>query len=133
MAGKPAARVQVRGAAEFRKAMKAAGADLKDLKEANKAAAEVVATDARSRAPFRTGALIKSIRSKATKTYGRVMAGSDLVPYAGPIHFGWPAHGISPNPFLYDAADDKTSEVVSKYNSAVEAIVRKVDRMTPDA
>ena len=131
MAGTPAARVQIKGAAEFRKAMKAAGDDLKDLSATHKDAAELVAADARSRAPFRTGTLIKSIRSKGTRTAGRVLAGSDVVPYAGVIHFGWPAHGISPNPFLYDAADDRTNDVIRLYEGRVDAMITKVERTTP--
>jgi hypothetical protein len=130
-AGKPAARVQVRGAAEFRKAMKGMGADLKDLTAANKEAAELVARDARQRVPIRSGKLVGSIRTKATKTRAEVLAGSNTIPYAGVIHFGWPAHGIAPQPFLYDAADDRTDDVVNLYNERIEAMVRKVERTTP--
>lgn len=131
MAGKPAARVQVKGAAEFRRAMKGMGADLSDLSKTHKDAAELVARDARSLAPFRSGHLVGSIRSKATRTRAVVLAGSDAIPYAGVIHFGWPAHGISPQPFLYDAADDRTNEVIDLYNARIEQMIRKVERTTP--
>lgn len=132
MAGKPAARVQVKGAKEFRAAMKAAQADLRDLTATNKAAAAVVAKEAINRAPILSGDLAGSIRAKGTRTTGRVLAGSNAIPYAGVIHFGWPAHGISPNPFLYEAADDRTDEVIDVYNARIEDIVKKIDRMTPD-
>lgn len=131
MAGKPAARVQVKGAAEFRRAMKGMGADLSDLSRTHKDAAELVARAARQKVPIRSGKLAASIRSKATRTRAVVLAGSDAIPYAGVIHFGWPAHGISPNPFLYDAADDRTDEVIDLYNTRIEEMVRKVERTTP--
>jgi hypothetical protein len=56
-AGKPAARVQVRGAAEFRKAMKGMGADLKDLTAANKEAAKTVLEAAKENSPALSGQL----------------------------------------------------------------------------
>ena len=104
-AGKPA--VRVKGAAEFRAAMKRMGADLSDLTAINRQAAETVAGTARDKAPRLTGALESSIRAGATRTRGTVKAGSRAIPYAGVIHFGWPAHNISPQPFIYDALDER--------------------------
>jgi hypothetical protein len=130
-AGKPAARVQVRGAAEFRKAMKGMGADLKDLTAANKEAAKTVLEAAKENSPVLSGQLRASGRAKATRTSGRVMFGGSTVPYAGVIHFGWPAHGISPNPFMYDAADDRADEVAGAYQAAIDKMIRKVERVTP--
>jgi hypothetical protein len=60
-----------------------------------------------------------------------VKAGGRLVPYAGPIHFGWPRHNIAPNPFIYDALDDRKAEVIDKYEAHIEALVEKVGRETP--
>lgn len=55
-----------------------------------------------------------------------------MVPYAGPIHFGWPARNIEAQPFLWEAADDESDRVVSVYEDEVSKIVRKIDLMTPD-
>ena len=128
-AGKPA--VQVRGAAEFRRAMKNIGADLKDLTAINRQAAETVAESARDKVPKLTGALGSSIRAGATRTRGTVKAGARAIPYARVIHFGWPAHNISPQPFIYDALDDRTQEVIERYEAHIEALVEKVGRETP--
>jgi hypothetical protein len=111
--------------------MKRMGADLSDLTKINKQAAETVLDTARSLTPTRTGRLRKSLRAGATRTRGTVSAGGGLVEYAGPIHFGWPARNIEPNPFIYDALDARKGEVVDKYEAHIEALVRKLDRETP--
>lgn len=131
MAGSKA-RVQVSGAREFRAAMKAMEADLSDLTSVNKAAAQPVLNEARQRVPILTGNLRDSHKLKATRTSARVMAGSGVVPYAGPIHFGWPSHNIEANPWLWESAADKETEVVNEYEKHIEALIRKVDAMTPD-
>jgi len=128
-AGQPA--IQVQGAKELRAALKRMGADLVDLTAINKAAAEKVAESARDIVPHLTGALGGTIKATATRTRGRVQAGSRPVPYAGPIHFGWPARNISPQPFLYEALDERRDEVVEAYEAHIEALVEKVGRETP--
>ena len=112
--------------------MKAANAVLKDWTAVHKRAAEPVKVTAQDIAPVLTGKLRGTIRVRATKTSARVAAGSGVVPYAGPIHFGWAAHNIAAQPFLWDAADVSTDDVTEIYNREVEGLVRKIDRMTPD-
>lgn len=107
------------------------GADLKDITKVNRAAAEDVAQHARQRAPVLTGRLKRTIRAGATQKRGTVAAGSRLVVYAGPIHFGWPARNIGPQPFIYDALDERREEVVAKYAERVGELVRRVGRETP--
>jgi hypothetical protein len=107
------------------------GADLKDMQRTNKAAAQPVSDRARDIAPHLTGALSRSVRPTATQREGAVLSGSRAVPYAGPIHFGWPARNIEPQPFLYDALDDRRDQVVEVYEARVESLVRKLDRETP--
>lgn len=128
-AGKPAVRVE--GAREFRAAMKRMGADLSDLTAINKAASSIVAQRAREYVPRLSGRLEGSIRAGATRTRGYVKAGNNGIPYAGVIHFGWPGHGIEPDPFLYDASDDRRGEVIDRYEAHIEALVEKVGRETP--
>jgi hypothetical protein len=128
-AGKPA--IRVTGAQEFRAAMKRMGADLSDLTAINRSAAEKVASTAQGRAPVLSGALAGTIRAGATQTRGTVKAGSRAVPYAGPIHFGWPRRNIGPQPFIYDALDERKGDVIGAYEAHVEALVEKVGRETP--
>lgn len=129
---KPA--IQIEGAREVRRAFKQAGA-MKELKEANKQAAAVVVKDAVLLVPKRSGALAKSIRAAGLQSGAEVRAGRASVPYAGPIHFGWPNRPnkarkwrggpIRPNPFLYKAIDRRRGDVLKVYERRVnEAIAR---------
>lgn len=131
MARGQAPRVQVRGAKELRRAMREANADLKDWTAVHKRAAEPVKETAQDIVPIRSGTLRGTIKVRATRTSARVQAGSGVVPYAGPIHFGWPDHNIKAQPFLWDAAAVSDKDVIEIYEQGVEEIVRMIDRMTP--
>ncbi len=125
------ARVQVTGAKELRRALAHMEADVKDLTPINREAAETVATEARGTAPVLSGALRRTIKSSATKTKGVVRAGGKGIPYAGVIHFGWPAHNIKAQPFIFDALASRESEVVEKYQRRIADLVERVGRETP--
>lgn len=130
MAGaKPA--IQVTGAKELRKALSRMGADLRDFTKVNRAVAEMVASLARQKAPVRTGRLQRTIRAGATTRRGTVSAGRTSVPYAGPIHFGWPSRNIEPQPFIYTALDSRRDEVLADYRARVDELVVRVGRETP--
>lgn len=90
--------------------MRAAGHSLADLKDANRHAANIASDASAPLAPFRTGALRRSVRSSGTVSAGIIRAGRKRVPYAGPIHWGWPSRGIRATPFLTQGA--QTSEPV---------------------
>jgi len=106
---------EVEGLRELRKALKAAGDDLRDLREANRSVGEIVQHEAWRLVPVRTGQLQRTIRAAGAVGFAAVRSGTVRVPYAGPIHFGWAKRGIEPNPFLYDAADNRKAEVVETY------------------
>ena len=100
------------------------------LKEVNKEAADIVATAARPMVPVRSGRLKGTLRTTGTTRGGIVRMGRKAVPYAGPIHFGWPSRPnpakgwrggpIEPNPFLYDAMDRRVPEVMAAYMAYLE-------------
>ena len=120
---------------ELRKNLSMLDDDFEDLKELHLDLAEMVAERAASLAPVLTGRLRQTIRASGTKTGGRVRAGFKRVPYAGPVHFGWAtrpdaAKGwrggpIHPNPFLYDALDQRRNQVFNAYFQGVKKIQRK--------
>ena len=93
------------------------------MKETHLKAAEVVVNGAVRYVPVRTGKLAASIRAAATMTSGKVRAGSAAVPYAGPIHFGWPARRIKPQPFIYDAMDVRRKEVYELYAARIYGLI----------
>ena len=93
----------------------------------NKTLADAVAMDSKTYVPVMTGALSGTIRAAASKTSGRVKAGFKAVPYAGPIHFGWPARFIKPQPFIYDAIDKRRDEVKRRYDDLIKKLIREND------
>lgn len=119
-------RVRVEGLRELRKALKNAQKDYEDLKAAGLEAAEPVERQARVLVPKLTGALEGTLRSAGQASGAVVRAGFARVPYAGVIHFGWPARNISPNPFLYDALDQRRSDVIRIYQERINDISKKV-------
>lgn len=54
------------------------------------------------------------------------MAGGAAVPYAGPIHWGWPSHNIEPQPFIAAAAQDTEPQWLGLYERDVQ---RTLDRV----
>jgi hypothetical protein len=100
-----AAAVQIRGGARLRSTLRKAGADLGDLKDANQKVGQLVAQESNPIAPRgKTGKLAGSVRSARQVGRARVLAGSAAVPYAGVIHFGWPARNIAPQPWIETTA-----------------------------
>lgn len=114
----------IEGLTEVNKALRSMSKDTRDsMKETHKRAAEIVIQGARRYVPVVSGKLAASMRDSSTQRMGRVRVGSASVPYAGPIHFGWPARHIKPQPFIYDALDDRRSEVAATY-------VKRIDELT---
>lgn len=126
------AAVDVQGGRELRRKFKEAGDDMSDLKDLHLRLADDVAGTAKTLVPVRTGRLRNSIRGSGTKTSARVKVGNNrksgpsALPYAKPIHFGWAARGIKPQPFIYEALDDRRQEVIDAYNDEVRQIIRRV-------
>lgn len=119
--------VHVDGARELRTTLRKAGTDLRDFNEAHRAVSTVVASAGRARAPRRTGRLASSVRPAGTRTQAIARAGNNTtVPYANPIHWGWPKRGIAPALFLTTAAQDTEEEWVSVYEGRLLQIMRKV-------
>jgi len=96
---------------------------VKEVRKANKDAALIVSDKAKQIVPVQSGKLQKSIGAQAQRDSARVKAGTSKgVQYAGPIHWGWPAKGIRPQPFLFDALSDKRDEVEKAYEDNLARI-----------
>ena len=95
------------------------------VKATNFDAAMLVAKAANAHVPVVSGKLARSIRASATTHTAVVRAGGAKVPYAAPIHWGWPKHNIHPNPFLYDALDERAVEVIALYGVRVAEVERE--------
>lgn len=138
---------------ELRRLEDRVGADrlAAELKAEMREAVEKVAAAARrelasgmvSRSSKRTGALSRSIRTKGALRGGTVMAGGTRsVPYAGPIHYGWPgrpnaARGwrggpIRANPFLDRGLARNVDEVRRLMRRGVERLLVEVRKAAGD-
>lgn len=117
------------GADQLIKAIRKTEIDAKDLKDVHRDSAKLIVDEARRGVVRRSGKLRGSVRAGATKTAGVVRAGGKRVPWAGPYHFGHfnrPQGGfIRPNPFLYDALDDRAEQVVRNYEKFVNRVVAR--------
>lgn len=126
MAGKPA--VKVTGVVEFQKAVRKMARDVSDLSTTNRSAGERVAASARSHAPRLTGRLAGTIHVAEVERMRVVVEAGSGVPYAGPIHNGWPAHNITAQPFMDEAAEREHDRVVQDYSDRVGDLVIAVGR-----
>jgi hypothetical protein len=124
--------VKIEGLSSVRRDLKKLGGDLDLVKgeflATNKKVAEIVLGDAKRFVPVLSGALAASMKNASTKTAAKIRAGNkNEVPYAGPIHFGWPRRRIKPQPFIYDAIDPRRDEIASVYANRIEDIRKKYD------
>jgi phage gpG-like protein len=106
--------------------MKRAGEDLGQLSDAHAETAAYVAGAANAAAPRRSGTLAATVRGNRAKTSAVIKAGGAAVPYAGVIHWGWPRHNITANPFMTDTAKSTEPAWTEIY---LRAITRIVDRI----
>lgn len=102
------------------------GDDLTDLKDVNASVAQLVATRAEQRAPRRSGRLAASVRGNRAVSRATVLAGRATVPYAGPIHWGWPKRGIEAQPFMTEAAQETEPVWIELYEAGID---RATDRV----
>jgi hypothetical protein len=118
--------LEVRGARQLRATLRRAGDDLEEMKAIHATVAGMVAAAAQSRAPRRTGRLAATVRPSGARTQAVVRAGYARVPYANPIHWGWPRRGIRPSLFLTSAAADTEPLWFATYTRAVDAILERI-------
>jgi hypothetical protein len=117
----------VEGLRTLRRSLKAAGVSLQDLKDAHAQVAQLVVSAAAPNAPHRTGALAASTRGSGTQSAAIVRAGRASVPYAGPIHWGWPSRHIKAQPWLYDAAVASQEQWTGVYLTALQHIIDDIE------
>lgn len=125
---KPA--IEVVGAAQLRRALKRAGVDVQDLKDAHRKIAQDVVAEAAPHAPRRTGRLAGTVRAAGTASASIVRAGRASVPYAAPIHWGHKSRGIKAQPWIAEAAEHEFDHAQDVVLDALQAIIRTVERTT---
>lgn len=119
--------VIVHGARDLRRTMRQAGVDMRSARDVNKRVGGLVADAARPAAPVGlTGKLARSVRAGATQKAAIVRAGRKTVPYAGPIHWGWPARNITEQPWLTETAQATEPAWLAIYQQWVRGIINKI-------
>lgn len=119
--------VRVVGLAQLKRSLKDFADGLEDLKDANAEASRLVAAKAKTLAPKRSGALADSIRGSRAAGRATVAAGTAKVPYAGPIHWGWPRRHIRANPFMTDAATATEDDWLAAYEQNIQRLADQVE------
>lgn len=120
-------KIQIDGAGKLRRQLKQAQDGISNLKAAHRELGELVGEQAARLVPVRSGLLKSTIRASGQASGAIVRAGYARVPYAGAIHFGWPARRIAPTPFLYAALDLRRDEVIAMYEDRVKDLIKRHD------
>lgn len=113
----------ITGYKETLRDLRNAGSDAEDMRDLIHEIGMLVVHTAKP--PVQTGSLAASLRAGRGKTKAVVRAGRASVPYAGPIHWGWPARNIKPNPFLAEARDRTMPAIVNRLNEGLGEILKK--------
>lgn len=115
-------RVRVDGLNRVVRQLKAAGTDAQDMRDLMHDLGEIVIDGATI--PNRLGRLSANVRAGRGQTKAVVRAGSARVPYAGVIHYGWPARGIRAQPFLTDALQQRHQQVFAALETGIDQLLK---------
>ncbi|MGF6821183.1 hypothetical protein M2317_000069 [Microbacterium sp. ZKA21] len=118
----PGGRIRVEGLRKAIRSLEQAGADAQDMRDLMHALGLIVVNAAAP--PRRSGNLAGTLRAGRGKTKAVVRAGGARAPYAGVIHYGWPARRIAPQPFLSDALQRKRTDVFRALDQGVSQILK---------
>jgi hypothetical protein len=121
--------VGVDGLNTLKRTLKQAAGDVQDLKDAHARVANLVAGRARAATPIGPPALHlrDSVRGAGQAGAAVIRAGFASLPYANPIHWGWPARHIAAQPFIWNAIADTQSEWLDMYVTDLQTIIDKVE------
>ena len=105
----------------------------KKMKAASKAAAEAIVPSAKKAVPVITGALQRSIKSDATRRYGRIIAGTPpRTPYALAVHRGTYRRGSKvrtrATKYLSSVIPKVFPEIIDEYVKAMNSIAKEFQK-----
>lgn len=119
--------VRVDGLRQVQRSLERLGVEAADMRDAMQRIGALVAGTARTLVPRRRGRLAATIRPGRAKGKATVRAGSAAVPYAGPIHWGWPARNIAAQPFLVDALERDRRRVRRMLDDELGRLISRLD------
>lgn len=110
----------------LRKRLKTIEGGLAELKTEHRWVADYVLGRAAPGAPRRTGRLVATGRASGTNTSSIVRYGNARrVPYAAPIHYGWPARHIAAHEWVVNAAMRSEPVWLQHFNQTIEQLVER--------
>jgi len=116
--------IKVKGYNSSIKALQAIGVPDTEIKAAGSQAGDVVAREARTLVPVRSGKLRNSIRvSKALRKVSILAGNNGKIAYANPIHWGWYKRNIKPQPFFTKALGITRDEVYRNYYRTLDTLI----------
>lgn len=118
-------RIEIDGLNQTLRALSKAGADAENMRELMHSVGNIIVAGAQAHIPVRTGALSASLRAGRGKTKAVVRAGRALVPYAGVIHYGYPARNIAPTMFLVKSMRANQQAVIERLNEGLNDLLKK--------
>lgn len=122
--------IKVRGFNQAIRSLRELGVPDDEIKRAGSESGELVANEARTLVPVRTGRLRDSIRVSKTLRKVTIQAGNNRktksgIPYANPIHWGWFKRNIKPQPFFIKALGITRDEVFRNYYDQLSRLIAK--------
>jgi hypothetical protein len=118
--------LKVQGLKQALRALQDIGVPAAEIKAAGTQSGELVANQARSIVPIRTGRLRDSIRVSKALSKISISAGNNTkVPYANPIHWGWFRRHIKPQPFFVKALGLTRDQVYQNYYRTLDTLIKK--------
>lgn len=118
-------RISITGLRKTLRAMENAGVAAEDMRDLMHSLGMIVVSAARPNTPVLTGALAGTLRAGRGKTKAVVRAGRASVPYAGVIHYGWPARNISAHPFLSEAVQSTRAQTFAALDEGIGDLLKK--------
>jgi hypothetical protein len=122
----------VKGVKQLAKDLRDFEGGVAELKDANQKVGKIVVAEAQRRAPRVSGRLARSTKATRAPHRVKITGGGARVPYAGPIHWGWPARNIRSQPFVTDAAYETQPEWLDEYRAEIARLADKVKGGTAD-
>ena len=116
-------RIRVEGLGKTLRAMSKSGADAQDMKDLMHSLGMLVVRAANP--PVLTGRLSGTLRAGRGKTKAVVRAGGARTPYAGVVHYGWPAKNKPANPFLLEALNRQRGDIFRALDEGIGDLLRK--------
>lgn len=117
--------VQVEGAREVRKTLRALGAGTRDMSRVHRKVAALVLGPAQAATRRRTGALAASYKVRVSAAKAAIA--SALV-YAPVQEFGWPARNITPSLALTSTVDLMRGSIADLYAREVDDLVDRLNQ-----